>query len=57
LVDDKKHDPEVSSLMNKQDKLNGMKVAILVENGFEEVEMTEPRKALELAGADSPGVA
>lgn len=33
------------------DKLNGKKVAILVENGFEQVEMTEPRKALEGAGA------
>ena len=32
-------------------KLNGKKVAILVENGFEQVEMTEPRKALEQAGA------
>ena len=32
-------------------KLNGKKVAILVENGFEQVEMTEPRKALEEAGA------
>lgn len=31
--------------------LNGKKVAILVENGFEEVEMTEPRKALEESGA------
>ena len=32
-------------------KLNGKKIAILVENGFEQVEMTEPRKALEEAGA------
>lgn len=32
-------------------ELNGKKVAILVENGFEQVEMTEPRKALEEAGA------
>ena len=32
-------------------QLNGKKVAILVENGFEQVEMTEPRKALEEAGA------
>jgi protease I len=31
--------------------LNGKKVAILVENGFEQVEMTEPRKALDAAGA------
>jgi protease I len=32
-------------------QLNGKKIAILVDNGFEEVEMTEPRKALEEAGA------
>ncbi len=32
-------------------KLNGKKIAILVENGFEEVELTEPKKALEEAGA------
>jgi protease I len=31
--------------------LTGLKVAILVEDGFEEVEMTEPRKALDQAGA------
>lgn len=32
-------------------KLNGKRVAILVAEGFEEVEMTDPRKALEEAGA------
>lgn len=32
-------------------ELSGKKIAILVENGFEQVEMTEPRKALEAAGA------
>jgi protease I len=31
--------------------LQGKRVAILVENGFEQVEMTGPRKALEQAGA------
>jgi protease I len=31
--------------------LNGLKVAILVTDGFEQVEMTEPRKALDQAGA------
>jgi len=35
--------------MNKQ--LTGKKFAILVANGFEQVEMTEPRKALDEAGA------
>jgi protease I len=32
-------------------QLKNRKVAIVVENGFEQVEMTEPRKALEEAGA------
>jgi protease I len=32
-------------------ELNGKRVAILVENGFEQVELTEPRKALDQAGA------
>ncbi len=34
-----------------QAELNGLKVAILVTDGFEQVEMTEPRKALDEAGA------
>jgi protease I len=32
--------------------LNGMKVAILAAEGFEQSELTEPRKALEEAGAE-----
>ncbi len=32
-------------------QLDGFRVAILVTDGFEQVEMTEPRKALEQAGA------
>ncbi len=31
--------------------LTGKRVAILTENGFEEVELTSPKKALEEAGA------
>ena len=31
--------------------LNGLKVAILVTDGFEQVELVEPRKALDQAGA------
>src|SRR5260370_38208414 len=31
--------------------LSGQRIGILVENGFEQVELTEPRKALEEAGA------
>lgn len=33
--------------------LQGKKVAILVENGFEQVELTEPKKALEESGAST----
>ena len=33
--------------------LNRMKVAILVTDGFEQVELTEPRKALDDAGAET----
>ena len=32
-------------------KLTGKKIAIITENGFEEVELTSPKKALEEAGA------
>jgi len=34
-------------------RLENKKVAILVENGFEQVELTEPRKALDEAGAET----
>jgi protease I len=33
--------------------LKGVKVAILVTDGFEQVELTEPRKALDQAGAET----
>jgi protease I len=33
--------------------LNGLKVAILVTDGFEQVELSEPRKALDRAGAET----
>jgi protease I len=33
--------------------LNGLKVAILVTDGFEQVELIEPRKALDEAGAET----
>ncbi|MGI4789274.1 MAG: DJ-1/PfpI family protein, partial [Janthinobacterium lividum] len=32
-------------------RLDGKKVAILVANGFEQIELTEPRQALDTAGA------
>ena len=34
-------------------RLSGKRIAILVTDGFEEVEMTEPRKALQEAGAET----
>jgi protease I len=37
--------------MSQSKPLQGLRVAILVDNGFEQVEMTEPRKALDEAGA------
>jgi protease I len=33
--------------------IQGLKVAILVTDGFEQVELTEPRKALDQAGAET----
>jgi protease I len=35
------------------DTLNGLRVAILIDNGFEQVEMVEPRAALQKAGAET----
>jgi len=35
------------------DTLHGKKIAILVADGFEQVELTDPRQALEDAGADT----
>jgi protease I len=35
------------------DALRGVRVAILITDGFEQVEMTEPRKALNQAGAET----
>jgi deglycase len=40
-------------MTQQQKNLNGLKVAILVANGFEQVEMVEPRKALDQAGAQT----
>jgi hypothetical protein len=37
----------------KMANLNGLKVAILVTDGFEQVELVEPRKALDGAGAQT----
>jgi protease I len=34
-------------------KLDGVRVAIVVADGFEQVELTEPKKALENAGAET----
>jgi protease I len=49
--------PELNALHGDRimasDSLNGLKVAFLITDGFEQVEMTEPRKALEDAGAET----
>ncbi|HZW57230.1 MAG TPA: type 1 glutamine amidotransferase domain-containing protein [Nitrososphaerales archaeon] len=39
--------------ISHQRNLNGVKVAILVDNGFEQVEMTDPREALDQSGAET----
>ena len=36
------------------EQLRGKRVAALVANGFEQVELTEPKRALEEAGDSSP---
>jgi protease I len=36
-----------------QNELSGKRIAILVADGFEQVELTEPRKALDAAGAQT----
>ena len=36
-----------------KDNLHGLTVAILVTDGFEEVELLEPRRALDDAGAET----
>lgn len=38
-------------MQSSMQSLNGKKVAILVEDGFEQIELTSPREALEQAGA------
>jgi protease I len=35
------------------ENLEGLKVAILVDDGFERVKLVEPRKALDQAGAET----
>jgi protease I len=38
--------------VTKEKMLKGMRVALLATDGFEQVELTEPKKALEAAGAE-----
>jgi protease I len=45
--------PKILSEENRMSTLSGFNVAILIADGFEQVEMTEPRKALAEAGADT----
>ena len=39
--------------MNKERELEGKRVAIVVADGFEQIELTSPRKTLEEAGAET----
>jgi protease I len=43
--------PQSNMASGANPRLSGKRVAILVADGFEQVEMTEPKKALEQAGA------
>jgi protease I len=49
--------PNVICIQNQKElkmkNLKGLKVAILITDGFEEVEMVTPRKALDDAGAET----
>src|SRR5215470_17099554 len=47
---DKQISEEEKNMANEN--LRGLKVAILIEDGFEQVEMVEPRRALDEAGAE-----
>src|SRR5205823_3313568 len=42
-----------SNFMTNKHELDGMRVAIIVTDNFEEEEMTDPRKALDEAGAET----
>ena len=44
---------QMPQTQTREQNLKGKKVAILVTDGFEQVEMTEPRKALDAAGAQT----
>src|SRR5690349_265207 len=46
-------DQQKQQTQTREQNLKGKKVAILVADGFEQVELTEPRKALDAAGADT----
>lgn len=39
--------------MNEKNDLTGKRIAILVTDGFEEIEMTEPQRAIEDAGGET----
>jgi protease I len=52
-----RQDFERSEKQMSQGKLKGLKVAILATDGFEQSELTEPRKALDEAGATTEVVA
>jgi protease I len=51
IVQTRNHSNQEVNSMSNSTSLNGKRVAILVADGFEQVEMTDPRKALTDAGA------
>ena len=48
-----RNEKQMNRKENVVDTLEGKKVAIVVANGFEQVEMTDPKRALEEAGSSS----
>jgi deglycase len=52
-VKEQRGGPQDKEEFEMAENLNGVKVAILVADGFEQVELTEPRKALDDAGAQT----
>jgi protease I len=53
MAEQQKQGQQKQNQEKQQQSLQGKKVAILVSDGFEQVELTEPRKALDAAGAQT----
>jgi protease I len=53
MAEQQKQKQQKQQEQTQEQSLKGKKVAILVTDGFEQVELTEPRKALDAAGAQT----